>query len=99
MSETKPLFCDACNTKRQFDTHHPDCPNQPSDPKPPGTPRPVEKLTCPHCSHTQEPPQEETYFDEDEFPDILCQACGAYFDAVVEVSIAWRTMKRERFDE
>lgn len=62
----------------------------------PGTPRPAEWLCCPCCFHFQEPPQEETYFDEDEFPDILCQACGAYFDAVVEVSIAWRTMKREK---
>lgn len=72
---------------------------KPTETRPPGTPRPVEKLTCPHCSHSQEPPYHETYYDEDEFPDILCQSCGAYFDAVVEVAISWRTMKKERFNE
>lgn len=43
-------------------------------------------------------PEEETYFDEDEFPDVKCGNCDRYFDVYAEVSIAFRSEKQKDDD-
>lgn len=65
---------------------------------PSGTPRPPAKVECPYCRATMDAPEEETYFDEGEFPDVKCGNCGRYFDVISEVSITFRSEKRKDDD-
>lgn len=62
---------------------------------PSGTPKPVGKVECPYCKAMMDAPDEETYFDEDEFPDFICKKCSRYFDVYAEVSIMFRAERKD----
>lgn len=53
--------------------------------------RPIGKVECPYCQHEQDAPEEETYYDEEEFMDIKCESCNRFFTAYSEVTISFRS--------
>ena len=60
-------------------------------------PEPIGKVECPYCHVAMAGPDEEVFYDEDEF-EMRCDPCGKYFDVIAEVSIAFSSQAKETDD-
>lgn len=52
------------------------------------------KVECPHCQKLIDGPDEEIFYDEDEF-EMRCDDCDKYFDVYAEVSITFRAERKD----